>query len=211
MLSTCWNRASDKQMKTFFIRTTTLLIWIAITVVFAVLYGVVNDQMTVSISSEYYSVYKYGQFMPWLDKYGLVDAPLRVQAVLIGTLATWWYGVFLGIMLGISSMVGRYAPLSTGYYLRIVGAVMMATLAVSVIFGSVAFTAAPFVHPSAEKMPFLEGIQNVRNAYTVGSWHNGSYLGAFISTVIAGFWAQWKRRALYLESKKGASVEGINA
>jgi uncharacterized membrane protein len=166
-----------------------------------VLYGIINDQMTATISPEYYTIYKHRQFTPALEMFRLMDAPVRVQAVVIGTLATWWYGLFLGIMLGISSIVGRYAPLSTLQYIQIVGAVMAFTLAVSVIFGVVAYIVEPLVNPTAASRPFLTGIQDIRRAYCVGNWHNGSYIAALAATFIASFWAQKVRRKVALAAK----------
>ncbi len=195
-------------MKTLLLRCATLLMWICITVICSVLYGIINDQITATISPEYYSVYKHRQFSPALEMFGLMDAPMRVQAVVIGTLATWWYGLFLGIMLGISSMVGRYAPLTTLQYIRIVGAVMAFTLVVSVIFGLTAYIVEPLVNPTAASRPFLTGIADIRSAYSVGNWHNGSYLAALIATFIASFWAQKKRRvtALAVTSKTSENM-----
>jgi hypothetical protein len=182
--------------------------WICITVICSVLYGIINDQITATISPEYYTVYKHHQFTPALEEFGLMEAPMRVQAIVIGTLATWWYGLFLGIMLGISSMVGRYAPLSTLQFMRIVGAVMAFTLAVSVIFGLAAYIVEPLVNPTAASKPFLTGIQDIRSAYCVGNWHNGSYIAAMAATLYASFWAQKKRRktALAEETKTSKNM-----
>ena len=191
------------------VRTGTLLMWIAITVICATAYGVVNDQITSTISTEYFSVYKFRQFTPQLEMFGMIDAPMRVQAILIGTLATWWYGLFLGIMLGISSMAGRHAPLTTMQYMRIIGAVMVFTFAISVIFGTFAYIIEPFTKPDAANMPFLESIQNIRNAYCVGSWHNGSYLAALVATVYASFWAQAKRRKIALAERNKNSEDQL--
>lgn|GEM_PF-2409317 len=188
-------------MKTLLLRSGMLLIWICITVIGSVLYGIINDQITATISPEYYTVYKHRQFTPALKEFGLIDAPMRVQAVVIATLATWWYGLFLGIMLGISSMVGRYAPLTTIQYIRLFGAVMAFSFVVSVIFGVVAYTINPIDATSAVKFPFLAGIKDVRSAYCVGHWHKGSYIAALIATIHASSWAQRKRREIALAEK----------
>jgi hypothetical protein len=167
--------------------------WIGIAIVCAVLYGIINDQITTTISPEYFSVFKRRQFGPVLEQVGLLDAPVRIQAILVGTLATWWYGLFLGIMLGISSMVGRYAPLTTRRYIHAVGGVMVFTFAISVFFGLVAYLFEPSIQPNTTDWPFLAGIRNVRSAFAIGWWHNGSYLGALIATIGASFWAQKQR------------------
>ena len=66
--------------------------WIALAILFATLYGVVNDQITLTFSPEYFTVFKKGQFWFPLMQAGLIDAPVRSQAVLVGALATWWFG-----------------------------------------------------------------------------------------------------------------------
>jgi hypothetical protein len=176
-------------------RTGVLLLWIGIAVAAAAMYGIVNDQITATISPEYYSVYKHQQFAPALKQIGLTDAPTRVQALAVGVMATWWFGLFLGIMLGISSVVGRNAPLSTRRYVGAVMWVMSVTLGFSALFGVVAYAAEPLVRPTPDNWPFLEGITNTGRAFAVCWWHNGAYLGALAATVVASFGVQRQRTA----------------
>jgi hypothetical protein len=164
--------------------------WIGIAVIAAVIYGIVNDQITATVSPEYYSVFKRDQFEPIM---GLMFAPTRVVALVTGTMGTWWYGLFLGIMLGICSMVGRCAPLPTRRYIQAVGWVMTTTMGVSVLFGVVAYIAEPFIKPDVVHWPFLAGIEDVRSAFAVGWWHNGAYLGAFAASIVAGYRVQRER------------------
>lgn len=170
------------------------LIWIVMAVVAASLYGTVNDQITVTISPEYFSVFKRRQFAPVLAATGLTTVPTRAQALLIGTLATWWFGLFLGIILSVSGMVGRYPPLSTRDYLRAVSGIVLFTLGLSCLFGCVAYLAEPLLKPDAAHWHFLRRIHAIRPAFAVGWWHNGAYLGGFVGTIGAGLWAQWQRR-----------------
>lgn len=181
-------------LRTLAARAAILLMWIGIAVAGAAIYGVINDQITATISPEYYAVFKRQQFAPVLEHIGLMDAPMRLQAVAIGALATWWYGLFLGIMLGISGIVGRYAPLSTRRYVLAVGGVMAITFGVSILFGAVAYLTEPLTRPDAAHWPFLTGIRDIRRAYAVGWWHNGAYLGALVTTILASFSVQKRRR-----------------
>ncbi|MCW3095319.1 MAG: signal peptide and transrane prediction [Chthonomonadaceae bacterium] len=177
-----------------------LLLWIGIGVLGATLYGILNDQITMTLSPEYFSVFKRAQFMENLYQFGLLEAPVRVQAVLIGTLATWWFGLFLGIALGISSMVGRYSALSTQDYLRAVVGIMVCTFALSLVFGLVAYLVEPAIKPVPANWPFLRDIHAVRGAFAIGAWHVGAYLGGFVGTVLACFWAQRRRSVLARQS-----------
>jgi predicted secreted hydrolase len=116
--------------------------------------------------------------------------------VLVGTLATWWFGLFLGIALSISSMVGRHRSLPTRDYICAVAGIMVFTLALSMLFGLAAYLAEPLVKPTVDDWPFLMGIHAVRAAFAIGWWHNGAYLGGFLGTLLSCFWAQWRRSAL---------------
>lgn len=180
--------------KTVLWRTGILFLWIVLAVMGSVLYGLINDQITVTISPEYYSVFKRRQFAPVLGPMGLADASPRMLAMFVGALATWWYGLFLGIMLGISSMVGRFAPLPTRRYIGAIGSVMAATFGISLLFAAVAYMVEPLVKPDALHWPFLTGIKEVRRAFTIGWWHNGSYLGALVAAIKASLRVQRQRR-----------------
>ena len=59
------------------------------------LYGIVHDQITFTISPEYFTKLKFKQFH-YAD-FGLGD---RVFVATIGFLATWWVGLFLGWFFG---------------------------------------------------------------------------------------------------------------
>ena len=53
------------------------------------LYGIVHDQITYSISSEYFTRLKFAQF-----SYADFGFPPRILVGEIGFLATWWVGFF---------------------------------------------------------------------------------------------------------------------
>ena len=180
--------------KVVLMRYGTFPAWICIAVLAAALYGIANDQITVTISPEYFSVFKREQFALLLEQVCLLDAPTRSQALVVGIAATWWYGLFLGIVLGFSGMVGQYAPLSTSRYVSALAWVMATTLGASVFFGATAYLVEPLIRPDASHWPFLTGIHDVRPAFAVCWWHNGAYLGAFVATIAAGLRAQKQRR-----------------
>lgn len=63
--------------------------------VLAGFYGAIHDQISFTISEEYFTKMKFDQFR-WAD-FGL---PARLFAALIGFLATWWIGLIGGWILG---------------------------------------------------------------------------------------------------------------
>jgi hypothetical protein len=167
--------------------------WVCLSTLCATLYGIINDQVTVTLSPEYFSVFKREQFWSPLVQAGLLDAPARVQAVLVGALATWWFGLLVGIVLGTSGMVGRQRPLSTRDYLGAVAGVMLLASAMSLLFGAAAFLIEPAISPTPEDWPFLTGIRDVRRAFAVGWWHSGAYLGGVVGTIFAILWIRKRR------------------
>ena len=58
-------------------------------------YGVLHDQITYTVSPEYFTKFKIHQF-----QYLGVESGMRVLAAKIGFLATWWVGFFAGWFMG---------------------------------------------------------------------------------------------------------------
>lgn len=178
------------------IRLGAALVWIGLAIFLAVLYGIANDQITVTLSPEYFSVFKRAQFWPALELAGLSQAPTRVQDVLVGSLASWWFGGLLGIVLSVLGVAGQRRPLPTRDYLRAIAGIMLFTLCLSILFGTASYMAEPVIKPTAEEWPFLTGIRSIRAAFAVGWWHNGAYLGGGLGTLLAAFWIRGRRSLL---------------
>ena len=80
----------------------TLLVLIAIAILAAGVYGIVHDQISYTVSPEYFTKFKFEQFR-------LVDSPLpdRVKAGIVGFLASWWMGIPIGILVGSMGLMHR--------------------------------------------------------------------------------------------------------
>src|ERR1700759_2197923 len=81
------------------------LLIIGVAIVIAAIYGVGHDQVTYSISPEYYTKYKFIQF-------NLADSGAaqhmtqpRSAVVMVGVKATWWMGLYIGLILGFFSLL----------------------------------------------------------------------------------------------------------
>src|SRR5271166_328085 len=79
----------------------TFLSSIIISILIAVVYGILNDQITYTISPEYFTKFKYLQFGVRPDLFG----GDRQAVVAIGFLATWWVGLIIGLAFGINGLV----------------------------------------------------------------------------------------------------------
>lgn len=162
-------------------RVAHLSLWLTLAVVLSVCYGVINDQLTVTLSPEYFSVFKRRQFAFLLETFSLDAAPTRVQAAAVGAAATWWFGGLLGFTLGAFAL----SRCSTLDFLRLVLRVLAAAAIFSVAAGFAAFLLWPLVRPTPADWPFLSGIADARKAWAVGWWHNGAYSGAVFGTLAA--------------------------
>ena len=80
-----------------------LILLLIIAPILGGVYGIVHDQITYTISNEYYSKFKFIQF--GLDNWGMgenigtentpeikLNNP-RIGAAIVGFLATWWVGM----------------------------------------------------------------------------------------------------------------------
>ena len=71
------------------------------------LYGILHDQLTYTISPEYYTKFKFYQF-------GLMDIGneaifpnTRIEVSAVGFMATWWMGLPIGLILGLVGLVHK--------------------------------------------------------------------------------------------------------
>jgi uncharacterized membrane protein len=170
-----------------------MILWLAMAIVLATLYGILNDQITVTISPEYFSVFKRRMFWWLVGPMVENGAPLRLQAAAVGAAATWWYGGFLALILIPFSILGRTPNLTTRDFLKAILLIMGITLGTSIVFGFAAYVLVP--HPIfGPGNEFLQDIIDTHHAFAVGCWNTGAYLGALIGTVVAcGLVMKWRR------------------
>ncbi len=170
--------------------------WLGISVAAAVLFGIVNDQVTITISPEYFTVFKRAQFGAALGATGTLDAPARVQAIVVGTLATWWFGLLLGAMLTYAGTRGKAPAICTPRFVRAVGVVMGVTLGLAAIAGAAGYAFAAAIDLHGASWPFLVGIDDQIHAFAVGAWHDGAYLGGAVGTLIEYWRIRRERRQM---------------
>lgn len=85
----------------------------------AVVFGVLHDQVTARICIEYFTV----THPPLIDS----DSPTLV-GLAWGVVATWWFGLLLGVPLALACRLGREPRLGVGWVLPRIG-VMLAIVA----------------------------------------------------------------------------------
>jgi hypothetical protein len=99
-----------------------LKIW-ALTILAAVLYGLVHDQITIRVCPEYFTVYH--------QDIGLSDN-LTLLALAWGVIATWWMGAILGLPLALVSRAGSLPKFSARQLLKPVG-VLLGVMGISAL------------------------------------------------------------------------------
>ena len=73
-----------------------LFLFIVLSILLSGFYGVIHNQITYSISSEYFTLFLFVQHK--LPEYFI--QPARLGAGIIGWASTWWMGLIIGITLG---------------------------------------------------------------------------------------------------------------
>jgi hypothetical protein len=159
------------------------------------LYGILHDQITYSISHEYFTKLKFNQF-----NYANFGFPTRIFVSEVGFLATWWVGFF-----------------SAWFLARIAVPVWPAQIALKkCLFGfSIIFTLALLaassgyflgIYHSADYSNWQDlcdtlKITDIPDFVRVAYIHNASYIGGFIGLIISIFFLRHLKK-----SEQGAAA-----
>ena len=154
---------------------------VVLAVVVAGLYGAVHNQISYTVSPEYFTKFKFWQF-------GLVATPLpeRVRASIVGFLASWWMGIPIGVLVGAAGFM------HDGHrrMLRVTLWSMVVTVGFTLLFGLGGLTYGWFrtahidvAQYSAWYIP--ENITNLRRFLCAGYMHNSAYLGGLLAIFVA--------------------------
>jgi len=173
-----------------------LFLFIVSTIVISGLYGIIHNQITYTISSEYFTHFKFIQHH--IPDYYI--EPARLGASIIGWNSTWWMGLIIGVILGtvwiwndILTIRDRFKALST---------VLTTTITLGIIGILVAYIQwQPVKYYEAVNFPSYgeiidDSLQKMTNPYAflrAGTVHNFSYLGGIFGLFI-GIFKLWKQK-----------------
>ena len=149
--------------------------------VLAGLFGILHDQITYTISPEYFTRMKFDQFRA--ADFGL---PPRGRVALIGFLGTWWVGLIGAWFLA------RVAVRKWQRPGKPVMKALLAIIAIAVVFGIAGYFAGPaFLRNRAGWPDALAGmgVTDAQAFHRVAAIHLGSYVGAFLGwlAMLIGF------------------------
>lgn len=159
--------------------------FILISAFVAGVYGIVHDQITYSISPEYFTKFKFKQFKIFPAQFG----GIRLSVAVIGFLATWWMGIFIGFLVGLTSLIFRDHHQMKSVLAKSIQIILL----VAVVAAILGFTASK-LNLVTINIPWGTDELNDRESFLhVVAIHNASYIGG-----IAGFLAA----IVYLVMKK---------
>lgn len=149
-------------------------------------YGIVHDQITYSISAEYFTKLKFQQF-----HYANFGFPVRVFVAEVGFLATWWVGLIAGWFLARIAVPEFSRAAAIRLVLR--GFVMMLAFAaigfaLGYAYGLVRINTADL--SGWQVVAEDRGVADLQAFVRVAYIHNAGYIGGLAGLVTAG----WKIR-----------------
>ena len=151
--------------------------------IIAGLYGIAHDQITYSLSPEYFTRLKFVQFH--FADFGL---PPRFFVAEIGFLATWWVGFIAGWLLARMALPKWPAAEARSRILRGFGIILACALLASLLGFGLGLLRGPNANYSAwQEFVETRGIVDLPGFVRVAYIHNASYLGGLIGLILALF------------------------
>ncbi len=151
------------------------------------LYGMLHNQISYTVSPDYFHQFKFIQFRidpAWQNRWG---------ASLVGWHASWWMGLLIGIVI---VPIGTIVPGTRPYVVAVLRAYGVVALTALVIgLGALAYAYATvdpttvgvvtrFEHPITDPVAFMRA----------GTMHNFSYLGGLLGIATGAYWLTLERR-----------------
>jgi len=157
------------------------LLLVLIAIVLSGLYGMIHNQISYTVSPEYFTKFKFRQF-------SLVDAPWpdRVRASVVGLLASWWMGIPIGFIVGACGFVhagaGRMFKVTLASFAIVVGFTLLFGLA-GLLHGWLQTSTINLADYKGWFIP--DDIVDLRRFLCAGHMHNASYLGGTLAIFLA--------------------------
>lgn len=156
-------------------------------VIAAIIYGIIHDQVTARICVEYFTV----GHPRLIDS----DSP-TVLGLFWGVVAAWWAGLAIGVGLAIAARAGRRPKLTCSHLIRPISILLGCMFGIAIMAGMIGYYTASagifhLVDRLASQIP-----EDRHVAFLTAGWaHSGSYLSGFIGGIVLCA-ATWKRRAM---------------
>lgn len=149
-------------------------------------YGVVHDQITFTLSPEYFHKLKFNQF--WYANCGFSP---RVFVAEVGFLATWWAGFMAAWFLG-RLLVPRSDASRLCYRMWCGLAIVLAGSLAGGLLGCGIGFHYPGDYTSWQEICDEAGVVDLRAFVHVACIHNAGYAGALLGLLLA-LWRAWRK------------------
>lgn len=151
---------------------------IFISIILAGLYGTIHDQITYSISPEYFTKFKYRQFGFDPSQFG----GHRQTVAVIGFFATWWMGLLIGFVIGLIGLVFKDHVTMRKAIRKAITIVFVS----AVLFAATGFLWGKYhLLKTGVDWWMPDDLTDKNNFIITGSIHNFSYIGGITGLFIA--------------------------
>jgi len=145
------------------------------------LYGMLHNQISYTVSRDYFDQFKFAQFR--------IDPSLhdRLGAALVGWTASWWMGIVIGVFL---VPIGAIVPGAKRYFMAVMKAygVVAATALVTGLLALAYAYAAIDAETVGEVTRYGQRINDPVAFMRAGTMHNFSYLGGLLGIITGSLW-----------------------
>lgn len=170
-----------------------LLLIIGLGPIIGGLYGIIHDQLTYTISPEYYTKFKFYQFgLMDIGNEAIFTNP-RLEVSAVGFMATWWMGLPIGLILG---LVGLTIKDNNNFFLTVFKAFILTTIVafatglIGLVYGKL------HLAETGVNWWLPDNLIDKKNFIAVGSMHNFSYIGGLIGLIAGTIYILRKRKKL---------------
>ena len=170
--------------------------FVLMAVLVAILYGVLNDQVTSTICWEYFY---YGKEIHKVvgPETPPAEWPFRWEVAKVGVAATWSMGLILGVALLIANNPRKKLPQFTyrTLFLCVLG-ILVFTACSGMVGGWLGYHG--FFNNASEDFRDMVRANVFRPQHFLCTWgvHMGDYLGGIVGTILCCVWIQMRRKKL---------------
>ena len=161
---------------------------LAIGCIVAGIYGVLHNQISYTVSPEYFHEFKYYQFR--LEP----SIPGRIGASIVGWNASWWMGLVIGIFI---VPLGCVIPGTKRYFFGVMKTYAIVALTALVVGLSALLVAYLSIEPESvgEIVRYGNTITHPVEFARAGTMHNFSYLGGLAGIITGIIWIIVERKS----------------
>ena len=178
----------------------TLLLILFISPLIGGLYGILHDQLTYTISPEYYTKFKFYQFgLMDIGNEAIFPNP-RLEVSAVGFMATWWMGIPIGLILGLVGLIHS----NWKVMFKVTMKAILITVVVAFLTGLIGLAYGHFFLSKQPKEEFAnwylpDNLIDLKSFIKVGSMHNFSYLGGLTGLIAGLVYSIRQKRKLRFE------------